>query len=146
MVIFFPGKYKKKFQIDAELKRKSGHSSFDLVVLSVGGVTSSLSCVSVPVSGGGRGSYNPSTVPANGFCDRVVCGASCVWNFGLAWGNVHKSGQFKFTIRSCQTARSFLLPSYHYQIGTAPLTSSVASAAAQVGHRSCFILGGGVRS
>lgn len=36
MVIFFPGKYRKKFQIDAELKRKSGHSSFPLVVLSVG--------------------------------------------------------------------------------------------------------------
>lgn len=49
----FPGKYKKKSQIDAELKRKSGHSSFDLVVLSVGGVTSSLSCVSVLASRGG---------------------------------------------------------------------------------------------
>lgn len=130
---FSLGKYKKNFQID----RKSGHSSFHLVVLSVGGVTSSLSCVSVPAS---RGSYNPSTVPGNGFC--VVCGALCVWNFGLTW-ETFKSGQFRFTIRSCQTARSFLLPSSHYQIGTAPLTSGVASAAVQEGHRSCFILGGG---
>lgn len=92
------------------------------------------------------GGYHPSTVPGNGFCDRVVCGASCVWDFGLAWGTVPKSGQFRFTVRSCQTARSFLLPSSHYQIGTALLTSGVASAAVQEGHRSCFILGGGVRS
>lgn len=56
---FFPGKYQKIFQIDAELKRKSGHSSFDLVVLSVGGVTSSLSCVSVPASGGGGVKIHP---------------------------------------------------------------------------------------
>lgn len=83
--------------------------------------------------------YNPSTVPGNGFCDSVVCGASCVWNFGLAWGSVHKSGQFRFTVRSCQTARSFLSPSSHYQIGTALLTSGVASAAVQV----LFYFGGG---
>lgn len=55
MAIFPLVNIRKKSQIDAELKRKSGHSSFDLVVLSVGGVTSSLLCVSVPASGGGGG-------------------------------------------------------------------------------------------
>lgn len=52
-------------------------------------------------------------------------------NFGLIWGNSHKSGVFRFTIRSCQTARTFLLPSSHCRVGTVPLMSGVVSAAGQ---------------
>lgn len=66
--------------------------------------------------------------------ERRACGT-------LGWlrENIHKSGQFRFTIRSCQTARSFLLPSSHYQVGTVPLMTGVAPATGPV------LFGGGVQ-
>lgn len=94
------------------------------------------------------GCYNPSVVPGN-VCnmflwDCVLCGLSYVCNFGLTWGTIHKSGLFRFTIRSCQTARSFILPSSHYRVGTAPPVPGLASAAGQESPRSGFMLVGWV--
>lgn len=139
-------------KIDAKLKKKN------VAVTRIYLVLFSISLLHYMPVFRGPGSYNPSMVPEN-VCnmflwDRVLCGVSYVCNFGLTWGTIHKSGLFRFTIRSCQTAWSFLLPSSHYRVGTAPLMSGLVSAAGQESHRSDFILvgwvvvvgGGGVRS
>lgn len=130
-------------KIDAKLKKKK-----NVAITRTYLVLFSISLLHyMPVSRG-PGSYNPSMVPGN-VCnmflwDRVLCGVSYVCNFGLTWGTIHKSGLFRFTFRSCQTARSFLLPSSHYRVGTAPLMSGLVSAAGQESHRSDFILVGWV--
>lgn len=59
---------------------------------------------------------------------------------GLTWGSVPRSGLFRFTVRSCQTARSFLMLCSLYRVATAPLTSGLVSAAGQESHRWGFIL------